>query len=91
MSARIVVNLAQGVAQSAIDRAPDGGTFLSIWQGGEVVIVKLSLPSLEALRAMLARELGMAAGDAKPAVDTGSLGDAQAPVDAATPPLGEAP
>ena len=85
MSARIVVNLAQGLASSAIDRAPDGGTFLSIWQGGEVVIVKLSAPSLQALQQTLARELGMPAMDAAPA------GDARPPVDATTPARGEAP
>jgi hypothetical protein len=58
MSARIVVNLTDGVAQSAIDRAPDGGTWLSLWQGREVVIVKLTRPSLQALHQMLGRELG---------------------------------
>ena len=30
MSARIVLNLAQGVAECAVDRAPDGGTWLSL-------------------------------------------------------------
>ncbi|MBI4271992.1 MAG: hypothetical protein HY615_16775 [Candidatus Rokubacteria bacterium] len=64
MSARIVVNLAQGLAQSAIDRGPDGGTWLSLSQGGEVVIVKLSAQSLEALHATLAKELGTPAADA---------------------------
>jgi len=85
MSARIVVNLAEGLAQSAIDRAPDGGTFLSLWQGGEVVIVKLSAPSLEALQRTLARELGM------PAIDAAPAGDARPPGDTATPARGEAP
>ena len=64
MSARIVVNLAQGLAKSAIDRGFDGGTWLSLSQGGEVVIVKLSTPSLEALQLTLAKELAMPAGDA---------------------------
>ena len=85
MSARIVVNLAQGPDSSAIDRAPDGGTFLSLWQGGEVVIVKLSAPSLEALQRTLARELGMPALDASPA------GDVKPPDDTPTPARGEAP
>ena len=30
MSARIVLNLAQGLAECAVDRAPDGGTWLSL-------------------------------------------------------------
>lgn len=85
MSARIVVNLAEGLAQSTIDRAPDGGTFLSLWQGGEVVIVKLSTPSLEALHAMLAKELGT------PAVDAAPASDAKPPVEAAPPARDEAP
>ena len=67
MSARIVLNLAQGRAECAIDRAPDGGTWLSLWQGREVVIVKLSTPSLEALQLALAKELGMTAGEVAPA------------------------
>jgi hypothetical protein len=58
MSARIVVNLAQGPAECAIDRGPEGGTWLSLRQGAEVVIVKLATASLEALQLMLARELG---------------------------------
>ena len=67
MSARLVVNLADGLAQSAIDHAPDGGTWLSLWQGREVVIVKLSTPSLQALHQTLSRELGSsAAGERTP-------------------------
>jgi hypothetical protein len=58
MSARIVVNLEQGLAQFAIDHSPSGGTWLSLWQGAEVVIVKLSTPSLEALWHTLTKELG---------------------------------
>ncbi len=34
MSARIVVNLAQGLAEFAIDHGPDAGTWLSMKQGG---------------------------------------------------------
>lgn len=64
MSARIVVNLAQGLAECVIDRGPDGGTWLSLWQGREVVIVKLSTPSLQALQLTLAKALGMPAGEA---------------------------
>ena len=60
MSARIVVNLAQGPAECAIDRGPEGGTWLSLRQGAEVVIVKLSAPSLEALHLVLGKELGVA-------------------------------
>jgi hypothetical protein len=59
MSARIVVNLGHGFAESAIDRTPDGGVWLSIWQASEVVIVKLSLPSLQALRLTLAKDLAL--------------------------------
>ena len=73
MSARIVLNLAPGVAECAVDRAPDGGTWLSLRQGSELVIVKLSAPSLAALQLalakepeMLAKELEMAAGEAAP-------------------------
>ena len=50
MSARIVLNLAQG---------------------REVVIVKLSTPSLEALQRVLAKELEIAAGEAAPAAPGG--------------------
>jgi hypothetical protein len=66
MSARIVVNLGHGFAESAIDRTPDGGVWLSLWQGREVVIVKLSMPSLQALCATLAKDLALstAADDA---------------------------
>jgi hypothetical protein len=62
MSARIVVNLAHGLAESAIDREPEGGTWLSLWQTEEVVVVKLSTPSLQALWLTLSRELGMLPG-----------------------------
>jgi hypothetical protein len=63
MSGRIVVNLALGPADCALDRGPDGGNWLSLRQGGEVVIVKLSTSSLEALWLALARGLAMAVGD----------------------------
>ena len=63
MSARIVVNMAQGPAECALDRGPDGGLWLSLRQGAEVVLVKLSTPSLEALWLTLARGLAMAVGD----------------------------
>jgi hypothetical protein len=70
MSARIVVNLEQGLAGSAIDRTPDGGVWLSLWQASEVVIVKLSLPSVQALCLTLAKDL---AESAAPAIEyTGS-------------------
>jgi hypothetical protein len=64
MSARIVVNLAQGPAECAIDRGHDGGSWLSLRQGGEVVVVKLSPPSFEALQLMLAKEFGLPADGA---------------------------
>jgi hypothetical protein len=70
MSARIVVNLAQGPAECAIDRGPDGGTWLSLRQGAEVVLVKLSTPSLEALWLTLARGLAMV-GDGTAPGDSG--------------------
>jgi hypothetical protein len=63
MSARIVVNLAQGPAECALDRGPDGGAWLSLRQGAELVLVKLTTPSLEALWLALARGLAMAVGD----------------------------
>ena len=63
MSARIVVNLEQGLAQSAIDHSPSGGTWLSLWQGREVVIMKLSTPSLQALWQTLTKELGPSAAE----------------------------
>ncbi len=66
MSARIVVNLEHGLAASAIDRGLDGGTWLSLWQGREVVIVKLSEPSLQALWLALTKELGMSVGETAP-------------------------
>ncbi len=59
MSARIVVNLEHGLAESAIDRTLDGGVWLSLWQGREVVIVKLSMPSLQALCLTLAKDLAL--------------------------------
>lgn len=61
MSARIVVNLEHGLAESAIDRAPDGGVWLSLWQGSEVFLVKLSTPSLQALCLTLAKDLAESA------------------------------
>ena len=57
MSARIVVNLADGVAHSAIDRAPDGGLWLSLWQRNEVVIFKLSMPGMRALQQTLSTQV----------------------------------
>jgi hypothetical protein len=81
MSARIVVNLAQGPAECAIDRGPDGGTWLSLRQGAEVVIVKLVAASLEALQLMLARELGGAPSEGRA---TGNEG-----VASNVPPAGE--
>jgi hypothetical protein len=63
MSARIVVNLEHGLAESAIDREPEGGTWLSLWQSDEVVLVKLSTPSLQALWLTLSKELGLRAGE----------------------------
>ena len=61
MSARIVVNLEHGLAESAIDRGPDGGAWLSFWHSREVVVVKLSTPSLQALWLTLTKGLGMSA------------------------------
>jgi hypothetical protein len=57
MSARIVVNLAEGVASVALDRAPDGGLWLSMWQPREAVIVKLAPASLQSLAQALATDL----------------------------------
>jgi hypothetical protein len=82
MSARIVVNLEHGLAESAIDRAPDGGVWLSLWQASEVVLVKLSLPSLQALCLTLAKDL---AETATAAEDVGTP-DASGPRPAATGP-----
>jgi len=62
MSARIVVNLEHGFVESAVDHEPEGGTWLSLWQSKEIVLVKLSTPSLQALWLTLSRELGMLAG-----------------------------
>jgi hypothetical protein len=59
MSARIVVNLTHGLALSAIDRDADGGVWLSLWQTEEVVLVKVSTPSAQALWLALSKELGM--------------------------------
>ena len=64
MSARIVVNLTPGLAECAIDHAPDGGAWLSLWKGSEAVIVKLSASSLEGLESALAKELSMTGQDA---------------------------
>jgi len=76
MSARIVVNLEHGLAESAIDRAPDGGVWLSLWQGREVVIVKLSMPSLQALCLTLAEDLAVTAA---PAAEDADAPDATGP------------
>lgn len=70
MSARIVVNLEHGLAECAVDRTPDGGVWLSLWRAGEVVMVKLSLPSLQALCLTLAKDL--AETDATAAEDGGT-------------------
>jgi hypothetical protein len=64
MSARIVVNLEHGLAESAVDRTPDGGVWLSLWQASEVVIVKLSLPSLQTLCLTLAKDLAQSTATA---------------------------
>jgi hypothetical protein len=87
MSARIVVNLGHGFAESAIDRTPDGGVWLSLWQASEVVIVKLSLPSLQALCLTLAKDvaLSIAAEDAGAADATGPRPPAAEPEPASAP------
>ena len=61
MSARIVLNFSNGLAECAIERGHDGGSWLSLWQGAEVVLVKLSMPSLGALHLVLAQHVGAAA------------------------------
>jgi hypothetical protein len=71
MSVRIAVNLALGPADCALDRGPDGGRWLSLRQGGEVVLVKLSTSSLEALWLTLARGLAMAVVDGTAPGNTG--------------------
>jgi hypothetical protein len=88
MSARIVVNLEHGLAESAIDRTPDGGVWLSVWQASEVVIVKLSLPSLQALCLTLAKDL---AGTAAPAGEDASASDVSGPRPPAAEPEPPAP
>jgi hypothetical protein len=62
MSARIVANFSHGLALSAIDCDADGGVWLSLWQTEEVVLVKLSTPSAQALWLALSKELGMLSG-----------------------------
>jgi hypothetical protein len=69
MSARIVLNLAQGLAECRVDRAPDGGTWLSLRQGPELVIVKLSALSLTALQLALAQEPELLAKELEMATD----------------------
>jgi hypothetical protein len=76
MSARIVVNLGHGFAESAIDRTPDGGVWLSLWRGREVVIVKLSMPSLQALCVTLAKDLALST---TPAAEDAVAPDATGP------------
>ena len=84
MSARIVVNLEHGLAESAIDRSPDGGTWLSLWQGREVVIVKLSTSSLQALWLTLTKQLGVSAGRETASRDTATEASSAAASTAAT-------
>jgi hypothetical protein len=79
MSARIVVNLAEGVASVALDRAPDGGLWLSIWQPREAVIVKLAPASLQSLALALATDLD--------AIGTRESDDRDADADVPKPPL----
>lgn len=79
MSARIVVNLAEGLAQSSIDRAPDGGLWLSLWQPREAVIVKLSPASLQSL--------AQALGTGLDAIGTRESEDHETDADVAKPPL----
>jgi hypothetical protein len=79
MSARIVVNLAEGVASVSIDRAPDGGLWLSMCQPREAVIVKLAPASLQSLAQALATDLD--------AIGTRESEDHDADADGAKPPL----
>ena len=70
MSARIVLNFEHGLTASAVERRPQGGTFLSLWQPGGVLIVKLSEASLHALWF----ELSKAVGILTPASDAAGVG-----------------
>jgi hypothetical protein len=79
MSARIVVNLAEGVASVSIDRAPDGGLWLSMCQPREAVIVKLAPASLQSLAQALATDLD--------AIGTRESEDHETDADGAKPPL----
>jgi hypothetical protein len=81
MSARIVLNFEHGLTASAVERRPQGGTFLSLWQPGGVLIVKLSEASLHALWLELSKAVGMlapasgAAGDGPAAKGDAEAGD----------------
>lgn len=90
MSARIVVNLSNGQAGCAIDRSPDGGTWLSLHLGSELVLVKLSPPSLVALHRALGKHLAVAADGATraDAGDPGSTPAASGRTDLEEPALG---
>jgi hypothetical protein len=90
MSARIVLNLSNGVAGCAIDRGPDGGTWLSLHQGSELVLVKLSPASLAALHRALGKQLAVPADGAVAAAAVNDApGDgAQPPEDPAVPGAG---
>ena len=70
MSARVVMNLEHGLTSSAIDPGQNGGTWLSLWQHEEVVMVKLSTPSLQAPWLTLTKELGMSASRATASRET---------------------
>jgi hypothetical protein len=76
MSARIVLNFSNGLAECAIDRGHDGGTWLSLWQGTELVLMKVSMPSLAALQLLLARHLA-AAGERGALAERGRAPGAQ--------------
>lgn len=58
MSARIVVNLAHGLASIAVTSDLDGGTWLSVWHPDEVVAVKLSRASAHTLWLELSKVFG---------------------------------
>jgi hypothetical protein len=77
MSARIVLNFEHGLAESAVERRPEGGTFVSLWQSGEVLIVKLSEASLHALWLELSKAVGMLA-PARGAAGGGPSGESDA-------------
>ena len=67
MSARIVLNFSNGLAECAIERGHDGDSWLSLWQGTEVVLVKLSMPSLGAMHLVLAKHVGATTERSAPA------------------------